>query len=243
MADVDVFVDWPDAPMAVGLLRRHASRGRETVTFEYDPCWLQRPDSFSIDPMLPLTPGVFRPPADTDMFATLGDSAPDTWGRMLMRRWERRMAEQQQRNVKSLQETDFLLGVSDITRLGALRFSWQADTVFQAPQPHGVPTLLALGKLLTASERNFYGNESDNDLQTIFAPGSSHGGARPKASIVDQRGRLAIAKLPKQTDEYSLERWEAIALDLATAAGITTASHRLYQVAGQSTLRGSGVLA
>lgn len=236
MDNVEVFLDWQRQNRRIGLMRRHASRGRETVTFEYDPEWLAAPDRFSMDPALPVGPGVFRPPAKAEMFATLGDSAPDTWGRMLMRRRERRASEREGRPARPLHETDFLLGVSDISRIGALRFRQEGTAVFQAPQSQGVPTVLALGDLLGASERIVRGDETDDDLRMIFAPGSSLGGARPKASVLDQHGRLAIAKFPKESDEYSLERWEAIALDLASKAGIRTAAHELHDVAGRPVL-------
>lgn len=236
MSDIEVFLDWQHQCQRIGLMRRHTGRGRESVTFEYDPQWLAASDSFSMDPALPVGPGVFRPPAGAAMFGTLGDSAPDTWGRMLMRRRERRSAKRQGRAVRTLQEADFLLGVSDLTRLGALRFRREGEVEFQAPQSRGVPDLLALGDLLGASERIVRGSETDDDLHMIFAPGSSLGGARPKASVIDQHGRLAIAKFPRETDEYSLERWEAIVLDLATEAGIRTAIHDLHDVASRPVL-------
>ena len=107
------------------------------------------------------------------------------------------------------------------------------EGIFQAPQDVGVPGTVALGQLLKASERILRGEETDEDLLLIFAPGSSLGGARPKASVIDQHGCLSIAKFPKETDEYSLERWEAIVLDLAEAAGIQTASHDLIDNDGR----------
>lgn len=118
-----------------------------------------------------------------------------------MQRAERRRAEREGRAVRTLTESSYLLGVTDESRLGALRFRW-------------------LG-------------EEDEDLELIFAPGSSLGGARPKASIVDQHGHLSIAKFPKETDEYSLETWEEIALRLAARAGIATPHHQLIEVAGK----------
>jgi serine/threonine-protein kinase HipA len=233
MLGVEVFLDWQGRCRRIGLMRRHASRGRESVTFEYDPEWIRDELNFSIDPALPVGPGIFRPPVGQEMFGTLGDSAPDTWGRTLMRRRERRAAEREGRVVRAFQEIDFLLGVSDETRLGALRFRWQGKEIFQAPQNIGVPGTVALGQLLRASERIIRGEESDEDLLLIFAPGSSLGGARPKASVVDQHGCLSIAKFPKETDDYSVERWEAIALDLAVAAGIRTADHGLIENDGR----------
>lgn len=234
--EVEVFLDWQQQCRRLGLLRRHAGRGRESVTFEYADEWLISADGFAIDPSLPLGPGIFRPPVGADMFGTIGDSAPDTWGRMLMRRRERRQAEVEHRTPVALQETDFLLGVADETRLGALRFRRAGDTAFQAPLTEGVPGLVALGQLLDASERIAIGEESDADLRTIFAPGSSLGGARPKASVRDPHDRLFIAKFPRETDEYPLERWEAIALDMAVQAGINTAEHALHNIAGKPVL-------
>ena len=153
-----------------------------------------------------------------------------------MQRAERRRAEREGRTVRTLKESDYLLGVSDETRLGALRFRWAGDDVFQAPTHAGVPALIELGRLLQITERILRDEETDEDLQMIFAPGSSLGGARPKASIVDQHGHLSIAKFPKETDEYSIETWEEIALRLAERAGIVTPHHQLVNVAGKAVL-------
>ncbi|OFX09000.1 MAG: phosphatidylinositol kinase [Alphaproteobacteria bacterium RIFOXYD12_FULL_60_8] len=233
MPDIEVFLDGRGRCLRIGWLRRHASRGRETVTFEYDQEWIRDALGISIIPSLPVGPGTFRPPAGQDMFGALGDSAPDTWGRTLMRRRERRAAEREGRGVRTLHETDFLLGVCDETRLGALRFRRKGEEIFQAPQDFGVPGVVALGQLLGASERILRGEESDEDLLLIFAPGSSLGGARPKASVIDQHGRLSIAKFPKEADGYSMERWEAITLDLAETAGICVADHDLIENDGR----------
>jgi serine/threonine-protein kinase HipA len=236
MPDVEVHIELGGDTRSVGLLRRHAARGGETITFEYDPDWLAQPGAFSLEPALGLTRGVFTPPRGLAIFGSIGDSAPDTWGRRLMQRSERRQAERDGRPVRSLAEADYLLGVSDETRLGAMRFRWVGDPTFQAPRRAGVPLLIELGRLLQISERILRDQETDEDLQLIFAPGSSLGGARPKASIVDQHGHLAIAKFPKETDDYSIETWEEIALRLAERTGIATPDHELVQVAGKAVL-------
>ncbi|MEH2557346.1 hypothetical protein V1286_004875 [Bradyrhizobium algeriense] len=142
--------------------------------------------------------GAFAPPAGLATFGPIGDSAPDTWGRRLMRRAERRLAEREGRAVRTLAESDYLLGVADETRLGALRFRWDGEETFQAPIRAGVPTLIELGRLLQITERILRDEETDEDLQLIFAPGSSLGGARPKTSVIDQHGHLSIAKFPKE---------------------------------------------
>jgi len=138
--------------------------------------------------------------------------------------------------VRTLSEADYLLGVSDETRLGALRFRWEGEEAFQAPTRAGVPGLIELGRLLQVTERILRDEETEEDLLMIFAPGSSLGGARPKASVVDQHGNLSIAKFPKETDDYSIETWEEIALRLAAMAGISTPYHELVQVAGKAVL-------
>lgn len=153
-----------------------------------------------------------------------------------MQRSERRLAEKEKRLVKTLTEADYLLGVSDETRPGALRFHWTDDPTFQAPPQAGVPPLIELGRLLQITERILRDEETDEDLQLIFAPGSSLGGARPKASVVDQHGHLAIAKFPKETDDYGIETWEEIALRLADHAGIITPHHELIEVANKPVL-------
>src|SRR5579871_1146406 len=218
MADIEVHIDLNGRTRPVGLARSNKIRGNETVVFEYAPEWLADPDRFSIEPALALTRGGFAPPAGQAIFGSIGDSAPDTWGRRLMQRAERRLAEREGRAVRTLAESDYLLGVADETRLGALRFRWAGEDVFRAPLRAGVPALIELGRLLAVTERVLRDEETDEDLQLIFAPGSSLGGSRPKASVIDQHGHLSIAKFPKETDDYSMETWEEIAFRLAALA-------------------------
>ena len=233
LADVEVCLEVAGRSRPVGIMYRHAARGGERVAFTYADDWNSSGAGYPIDPALPLGPGTFRPPAGHAIFGSIGDAAPDSWGRALMRRRERRDAEREGRHVRTLQETDFLLGVSDEARLGALRFRHRGDSVFQAPREAAIPGLIALGRLRNAAERVVQGVETDEDLRAIFAPGSSLGGARPKASVIDAHGNLSIAKFPKESDEYSLERWEAIALDLAEAAGIRAAAHDIHDDRGR----------
>lgn len=237
MADFEVYIDLNGQTRLVGLVRSNRARGKETVLFEYADPWLDDPEHFSLEPALALTRGTFAPPVGQMVFGSIGDSAPDTWGRRLMQRAERRQAEREGRAVRTLAESEYLLGVSDETRLGALRFRWAGEAEFQAPIRAGVPALIELGRLLQITERIFRDEETEEDLQLIFAPGSSLGGARPKASVIDQHGHLSIAKFPKETDEYSIETWEEIALRLAERTGIATPKHELIQVAGKAVLQ------
>jgi serine/threonine-protein kinase HipA len=139
--------------------------------------------------------------------------------------------------TQSLGEADYLLGVCDETRQGALRFRFEADGPFQAPSgPHAVPPLVDLPRLLSSSERVSRGDADSDDLRLLLAPGSSMGGARPKACIRDRSGELVLAKFPRNSDELDVVRWEAVALKLAQRAGIPVPPHRLELVAGRAVL-------
>jgi serine/threonine-protein kinase HipA len=234
--DIEVHIDFAPGLKRVGTLHRHARQGSEAVSFEYHIDWLEDSARFSLEPAMTLGRGAFVPAAGFSIFGSIGDSAPDTWGRRLMQRAERRRAESAGRPPRALQELDYLLGVSDVSRLGALRFRIIGAEAFQSPTSTGVPGLVELGRLLGVTERILRDEETDADLQMILAPGSSLGGARPKASVIDQDGLLSIAKFPKETDEYSIELWESIALSLASQAGIRTPDYELRHVAGRPVL-------
>ncbi len=230
--DIDVFADDAAGLRRVGTLRRHARREREAASFAYDPDWLRDPAVFSLEPALALGRGTFTPGDERAMFGSIGDSAPDTWGRRLMQRAERRAAEREGRPVRTLLESDYLLGVSDVSRLGALRFRVAGEDQFRASGADGVPTEVDLGRLLQITQRILRDEETDEDLRLIFAPGSSLGGARPKVSAIDRHGRLAIAKFPKETDDYSMERSSYPELvDAVTQFGsqATVDTHELYR--------------
>jgi serine/threonine-protein kinase HipA len=234
--DIEVHIDFAPGLKRIGTLHRQARRGGEAISFEYHPDWLGDAARFSLEPALTLDRGVFAPAKGQQIFGSIGDSAPDTWGRRLMQRAERRFAEREGRPARTLMEADYLLGVTDASRVGALRFRRSGEQQFQSPATTGVPGQIELGRLLQATERILRDEETDEDLQVILAPGSSLGGARPKASVTDRHGRLAIAKFPKETDDYSMEVWEAVALQLAARAGIRTPEHELIRVAERPAL-------
>lgn len=236
MSEIEVHISLLGKTLRVGTLFRQAARGRESVTFQYHDSWLEHPSRFSLEPGLGVGKGVFHPGAGREMFGSIGDSAPDTWGRRLMQRAERRAAQAKDRSPRTLHESDYLLGVTDISRLGALRFRRPGDEAFQRPSGTGVPGFIQLGRLLASAQRIERDEETDEDLALIFAPGSSLGGARPKASVVDATGALAIAKFPKDTDDYSIETWEHIALVLAERAGIRVPRHELQRVSDRPVL-------
>jgi len=228
--EIDVYISLEGLDYRVGTLYRQSVRGKETVSFSYHDEWLESPQRFSLEPALQVSKGVFHSNSELGMFGSIGDSAPDTWGRRLMQRAERRRASIESRQPRTLFESDYLLGVTDVSRLGALRFKRNNQDEFQKPEKEGVPGFIHLGRLLNSVERIENDNETDEDLDLIFAPGSSLGGARPKASVVDAQCNLAIAKFPKETDDYPMETWEHVALILASNAGISVASHELQTI-------------
>jgi len=222
----------------VGKLWFHSRKGKESASFEYDKRWLEHPEKFALEPALKLTEGTFHTQARLSVFGAIGDSAPDRWGRVLMRRAEMIRAKSDNKTPRTLLEVDYLLGVSDEVRQGALRFSIRPDeTIFLAPKDKtAIPPLVKLPGLLSASEHFIEDNESEEDLKLLLAPGSSLGGSRPKASVRDRDGSLTIAKFPRKDDEFNIVMWEAVALTLAKDAGINVPPWRLENILGKPVL-------
>ena len=232
-----VYVDLDGRPVLVGRLWARMRKGRDSASFEYDDSWLARDERFALEPALQLGPGAFHTPKDKPLFGGIGDSAPDRWGRVLMRRAERRRAEAAGETTRTLREIDYLLQVNDESRQGALRFSLEAGGPFLATgDATPVPPLVDLPRLLSAAEHVAGDADTDEDLRLLLAPGSSLGGARPKASVRDADGRLMIAKFPHKDDEIDVVRWEAVALQLAENAGIPVPHWRLETVGTKSVL-------
>jgi len=232
-----VYIDLDGIPVKVGLLWPHYNKGHESISFEYDREWLQSPRKFALDPALQLAPGSFHASSDKPLFGALDDSAPDRWGRLLMRRAERKQAEQEKRTPRSLREIDFLLLVDDEARQGALRFKYEEQDPFLTMYDHHhIPPLIHVGKLLSAATHVLQESETTEELKLLLAPGSSLGGARPKASVRDKDGHLAIAKFPRKDDEYDTILWEAVALTLAARAGIEVPEWRLETAGSQKVL-------
>ena len=220
---------------SVGKLWFRSLNGRESASFQYDPSWIDSPGNFALDPALNLSAGTFHT-QNMSLFGALGDSTPDRWGRTLMRRHEERQARAAGKTPRTLTELDFLLGINDEARQGALRFKIQDDGQFLSPSvSNAIPPLAALPRLLSASERFLDSKESDEDLWLLLAPGSSLGGARPKASVYDS-GDLSIAKFPRNNDEFKTTLWEALALTLAKKAGIQVPLWRIERALNKPVL-------
>lgn len=207
----------------VGTLWSHFNRGKETSDFEYSRNWLNNKNAFSLEPGLFFSAGKQVNPRQVPLFGSFGDSAPDTWGRVLMRRYENKLAKDENRAPRTLNEIDYLLYVNDVVRQGALRFKTEENGDFLFPSEiKSIPPIVDLAKLLAASEKIVALKEKDSDLQLLLAPGSSLGGARPKASVIDKNGNLCIAKFPKKNDYTNNVTWEAVALTLAHQCGLNT---------------------
>lgn len=234
---VYVYVELDGELNLVGQLWARSNRDKEGASFQYEQNWLAHPERFALEPALELTEGTYHTEAYRNMFGSIGDSAPDRWGRILMRRNASRRARAFDRQPQTLTEIDYLLGVYDEARQGALRFSENIGGPFlQHSEANPIPPLIELPKLLSATENFLEDNESEEDLRLLLAPGSSLGGARPKASVRDRDGQLAIAKFPRKDDEYSAVRWEAVALSLAGKAGLRVPEWRLELIASKPTL-------
>ena len=235
--EVLVYVDLQGAPLLVGRLWARVRKDRENATFEYDKSWLAHAERFSLEPALKLGPGPFHTPSDKSLFGAIGDSAPDRWGRVLMRRGERRRAEREGQTPQTVREIDYLLLVDDEARQGALRFAEKDGGPFLADQqPTKIPPMIELPRLLSAAAHVVDNKDSDEDLRLLLAPGSSLGGARPKASVRDRAGHLAIAKFPNSGDEVNTVVWEAVALTLAKKSGIAVPQWRLETISGKPVL-------
>jgi serine/threonine-protein kinase HipA len=218
--ELAVYADLGGRPLLCGRLWTRAAP-RESASFEYDPTWLERDESFALDPELPLRQGPFH--TGRPLFRAFTDPAPDRWGQTLLRRAERSRARREKRVPRALAPIDFLTLVDDETRLGALRFK-EAHSPDEAPflstGGRPIPPLVQLSKLLAATNRVIDDDDSDDDLALLLVPGTSLGGARPKASVRGNDGQLMIAKFPRKDDEWPVTRWEAVALNLAASAGI-----------------------
>jgi serine/threonine-protein kinase HipA len=232
---VDVYVVIGDEELPAGRLWSHRRRDRESATFSYDPAYLAHPDAYELDPGLPRFSGQQQTAAGRATFGAFSDCAPDRWGRRLLNRDEERRARRDGDAGRSFGEIDYLLGVRDDLRQGALRFRDPSGGAYLAQEEHGIPHLVDLGRLLSAADRLERDEATDEELETLLRGGSSLGGARPKAHVVDQNGRIAIAKFPSpSSDEWDVMRWESVALRLARDARIRVPGSSLYEIDGKA---------
>lgn len=233
-SDVEVWVDLADTPMLAGRLFAHRRGQVQSASFTYDSSWLASEAGYQLDPALPRVAGVLQTPANQKLFGAFSDSCPDRWGRRLIERAERYEARTAERTPVSFGEFDLLIRVRDDLRQGSIRY--RRDGAFLEQDTVGIPALTDLPTLLSAADDVADDDPDPQSLALLLRQGSSLGGARPKAHVRDQDGRIAIAKFPSASDGWNVMAWEKTALDLAAAAKITVPDSQLVSVAGRSVL-------
>lgn len=228
---IAVYADWTplSSPLRIGFLNVHQAGGREIFAFEYDQAALEHPDfaNLQLDPRIGLFTGPQYPAQGQDIFGAFADTCPDRWGRLLMkRRLEREKRAGMAPASQRLYESDYLLGVHDSFRIGALRFRLNDEGHFLDDR-HDVaaPPFIQIRELEAASralEKDSENQDAAGDewLRLLIAPGGSLGGARPKASVSAPDGHLWIAKFPSINDEYDIGAWELVVNTLAKACGL-----------------------
>ena len=230
-ATIAVYADWLGLPkpLRLGQLQARRGAGREVFEFSFDAAALAHPAlaHLQLDPRLGLFAGPQHPAPGNANFGAFADASPDRWGRLLMRRrLEREQRAGQQAKTARLHESDYLLGVHDAFRVGALRFRrGDAGPFLDDRQGMAAPPFVQLRALEAASlalERDDDNTAAAGDewLRLLIAPGGSLGGARPKASVADPDGHLWIAKFPSLHDEHDVGAWELVLHTLARACGL-----------------------
>ncbi len=236
--EVLVYADWEafEQPMLVGTLRQSVIRNNEHFSFRYDNDWLLSEHARSIDPELALFQGEQHAVGEHN-FRTFLDSCPDRWGRTLMQRREAILARLEERPRRRLTEMDFLLGVHDTYRMGALRFKEIESGAFLNDRDElAAPPVTSLRELEQAAWR-VQAPDSDDDphvvrwLGMLISPGASLGGARPKASVVVGENELWLAKFPGREDDHDVAAWEYLTYEMALEAGIVMAPAKLQAFA------------
>lgn len=232
-----IYAHWKglEEPQLMGVLSALYAKGKKAFSFEYDKDWLKSKTQMLLDPDIQFYSGP-QYPNNKENFGVFLDSMPDTWGRTLMKRREAQLANEKGEKPKTLYEIDFLLGVYDESRMGALRFKLDPKGPFlDNSNQNPTPPWSSIRELQEAA-KNFE-NEDDTDevrkwLAVLMAPGSSLGGARPKANILDENGELWIAKFPSKNDTIDKAAWEYLAYQLAIKAGIHMAPSKIEKISG-----------
>lgn len=236
--EIYVYAHWQEMqePKLIGVLSAQQAKGKKAFSFEYDRNWLKTEQKFLLDPDIQLYGGP-QYPNQKENFGIFLDSMPDTWGRTLMKRREAQLARERNEKSKTLYDIDFLLGVYDESRMGALRFKTDPNGDFLDNNKNtSTPPWSSIRELQNAAAN--FENDKDNEevnkwLSVLMAPGSSLGGARPKANILDNDKCLWIAKFPSKTDTVDKAAWEFLAYKLATNVGINMAPCRIEKIMGK----------
>lgn len=223
------YADWFNEPKLIGTLYVDVIGGSESYSFEYDDYWLNDTNNIFLDPNISNFRGR-QFSNNKQLFGFIMDSCPDRWGRTLINRNEGLMAKKENRKARKLNESDYLLRINDFTRMGALRFKTDLNGEFlDNAAKHSVPPITSIRELEYASAR--IEDEKQEDLETyikqILAPGSSLGGARPKANVLDLENNLWIGKFPSKNDDYDVGAFEKVAYDLAALCNIDVSESKI----------------
>ena len=218
-----------ETSIPLGSLYVDSSRGTEHYSFEYDADWLKNSNRmFTPDPELPLIRGR-QYPNTGKLFGMFADASPDRWGRVLMNKHERILADKENRKPSKLLDSDYLLGVYDESRMGGLRFKTDPEGEFMTcDNDYAIPPVARLRTLEEAS-RSYEEDETliGKWIEQLLRPGSSLGGTRPKATVIDTDGSLWIAKFPSKNDDFDIGAWEKVAHELALLCGLKVPATRL----------------
>lgn len=225
--------DWLDKPELVGELCYEKLRGSDSYAFQYDEHWLKGHAEVKLSEDINNYPGMQYTQPGQDVFGCFLDALPDRWGRTMLKRREQILASEEKRAVRSLSSFDYLMGIDDFSRMGGFRFKKELEGEFiNVSASLKIPPLTELKDLLHAS-REIEKSEEANVLPEkkwiaqLIQPGSSLGGARPKASVLDEKGNLCIAKFPSRKDDYDAGLWEHFSHLLAQKAGIEVAQTKV----------------
>lgn len=225
-----VYFNKDSKDILMGKLYIENLRGKEIYSFEYDEKYLEdKKNNIFIDPEIKFYSGRQWKTNNSlnSVFGIFLDSVPDRWGRLLLKRKENENAKLENRNPKILYDSDYLLGVSDFTRMGAIRFKKELDGEFVDNSDEVIPPIARLRELESASIA-FENEELKEKYEILLSPGSSLGGARPKANVVDENGNIYIAKFPSKNDEYDMGKLEKKVYDLAKLCGLNVVDSKLY---------------
>ena len=221
--------DWLTTPMLVGELGYESLRGSDSYAFKFDDNWLRQYGSLFLSADINNYPGQQYTQPGREIFGCFSDALPDRWGRLLLNRREQIMATEEQRPVRKLSSFDYLMGIDDFSRMGGFRFKTDQNGEFiNCDSLLRIPPLTDLRSLVAAS-MEIEKSEEQNHLpekkwiQQLVHPGSSLGGARPKAGVRDLEGCLYIAKFPSRNDDYDVSLWEHLSHLLAKKAGVISA--------------------
>jgi serine/threonine-protein kinase HipA len=217
-------------PILLGYLYVDVIKGGETYSFAYDDQWLRDTElSVSLDPDL-VPYGGRQFPNGSSIFGLFADASPDRWGRVLMTKKERLLADKENRKPRKLNPSDFLLGVYDDSRMGGIRFKLDPEGEFLSNDKETATPPWASLRTLEEASRQFENDTtalSEKWLNQLLRPGSSLGGARPKATVLDEKGQLWIAKFPSKQDDNNTGAWEKVASDLARMCGLNVPESKL----------------